>query len=326
MKKVERPGLWLVCIVSLLALIGAPAFGQEAKYPVKPIQVIIPFGTGGTNDISARIVDSQIQEILRVPVIHINKPGGGGVTGTAFVKEQKPDGYTILWGSGVAIEMSIVTPNCPYKVQDFVPIALVTHGYFILAVKKDAPWNTLEDFITAAKKDPGKISVGNAGIGTSQHLVTKLLELEAKINLNSIPFKGDGPAIPALLGGHVNAVMSGIGAITPYLLSGEARGLASSGPEHHPALKQIPLFKEKGLPGVSKVTWTGPVASAGTPEPIIKILSDAYQVAANHPSVLVLLEKSGTIPKYVNREDGMKVMQSEYKSYYNAAKAAGLIK
>jgi len=86
-------------------------------------------------------------------------------------------------GGGVAMEMSATTPNCPYKVEDFIPIALVTHGYFILAVKKDAPWNTLEDFINAAKKEPGKISVGNAGIGTSQHLVTRLFELEAKISL-----------------------------------------------------------------------------------------------------------------------------------------------
>lgn len=325
-KKVKALGL-VAMLVFLMALFGSSAFGQELKFPTKPIQVIIPYGPGGTHDIAARIVDGQLQEILKVPVIHVNKPGGGGVIGAAFAKEQKPDGYTVLYGGlTVVIELPIVTPNCPYKTEDFIPIARVTYGALVLSVKKDSPLNSLEEFIKAAKKDPGKITLGIPGIGTSQHLVAKLFETEAKIELNMIPFKGDGPAITALLGGHVQAVMTGITSITPHLKSGEVNTIASSGLDRHPIFKDIPLFKEKGLPEVAIYSWTGPFVPVGTPEPVIKILTDAYREAATHPSIVSLLEKSGTTPGYLASEDVKKMIPSEYNKILKGSKAAGLIK
>jgi tripartite-type tricarboxylate transporter receptor subunit TctC len=327
MERNKRFTLIMVGMVSLVLLFGISSFGQEAKYPSKPIQVIIPYGPGGTHDIAARIVDSQLQEILKVPIIHVNKAGGGGVTGAAYAKEQKPDGYTVLYGGlTVVVELPIVTPNCPYKTEDFVPIARVTYGALVLSVKKDAPWKTLEEFIQASKKDPGKISLGIPGIGTSQHLVAKLFETEAKIELNMIPFKGDGAAITALLGGHVQAVMTGITSITPHLKSEEVRGLASSALDRHAVFKDLPLFKEKGLPEVTIYSWTGPFVPKGTPEPFIRVLTDAYKEAATHPSIIALLEKSGTTPGYLSSEEVKKLIPSEYNKIYKAAKGAGLIK
>ena len=327
MQSSKKLTLITVGMVSLVLLFGISSFGQEVKYPSKPIQVIIPYGPGGTHDIAARIVDSQLQEVLKVPVIHVNKAGGGGVTGAAFAKEQKPDGYTVLYGGlTVVVELPIVTPNCPYKTEDFIPIARVTYGALVLSVKKDAPWKTLEEFIQVAKKDPGKISLGIPGIGTSQHLVAKLFETEAKIELNTIPFKGDGAAITALLGGHVQAVMTGITSITPHLKSEEVRGLASSAPDLHAVFKDIPLFKEKGLPEVTILSWTGPFVPRGTPEPLIRVLSEAYKEAATHPSIVALLEKSGTTPGYLGSEEVKKLIPSEYSKIYKAAKGAGLIK
>ncbi len=317
---------FILSLIALTILLGSNSFGQE-KYPAKPIQVVIPYGPGGTHDIAARIVDSQLQEILKVPIIHLNKPGGGGVVGAAFAKEQKPDGYTVLYGGlTVVIELPIVTPNCPYKTEDFIPIARVTYGALVLSVKKDSPLNTLEEFIKAAKKDPGKIALGIPGIGTSQHLVAKLFETEAKIELNMIPFKGDGAAITALLGGHVQAVMTGITSITPHLKSGEVNTIASSGLDRHPIFKDVPLFKEKGLPEVAIYSWTGPFVPAGTPTPVVKILSDAYREAATHPSIVTLLEKSGTTPGYLSSEDVKKMIPSEYNKILKGSKAAGLIK
>jgi tripartite-type tricarboxylate transporter receptor subunit TctC len=318
--------LSVLFLVFLMVLFGRDGFGQE-RYPTKPIQVVIPFGPGGTHDIAARIVDSQLQEILKVPIIHLNKPGGGGVIGATFAKEQKPDGYTVLYGGlTVVVELPIVTPNSPYKTEDFIPIARVTYGALVLSVKKDSPLNSLEEFIKAAKKDPGKITLGIPGIGTSQHLVAKLFESEAKIELNMIPFKGDGAAITALLGGHVQAVMTGITSITPHLKSGEVNTIASSGLDRHAVFKEIPLFKERGFPEVAIYSWTGPFVAVGTPEPIIKVLSDAYKEAATHPSIITLLEKSGTTPGYLSSEEVKKLVPSEYNKIFKAAKAAGLLK
>jgi tripartite-type tricarboxylate transporter receptor subunit TctC len=323
----ELVPVWLVVgVVLVVAIWGGYAFGQE-KFPNKPIQVIIPYGPGGTHDIAARIVDSQVQEILRVPIVHINKPGGNGVLGAAYAKEQKPDGYTVLYGGlTVVVELPIVTPNCSYKKEDFIPISRVTYGALVLSVKKDSPWNTLDDFINAAKKDPGKITLGVPGIGTTQHLVAKLFETEAKIDLNSIPFKGDGPAITAMLGGHVQAVMTGITSITPHLKSGEVKTIASSGLDRHATFKDIPLFKEKGFPEVAVYSWTGPFVPVGTPEPVIKTLSEAYREASAHPSIVDMLQKSGTTPGYLSSEDVKKLIPSEYSKIRKAAIAAGLVK
>lgn len=323
----KREILIVANIIILLIFSSVSTLGQEMKYPSKPIQVIIPFGPGGTHDIAARIVDSQLQEILKVPIVHINKPGGGGVTGAAFVREQKPDGYTILYGGlTVVVELPIITPNCPYRTEDFIPIARVTYGPLVLSVKRDAPWDSLEEFIKAAQKDPGKISIGIPGIGTSQHLVAKLFETEAKIELNTIPFKGDGASITALLGGHVQAVMTGITSITPHLKSGEVKAIASSGLERHPVFKDIPLFKEKGFPEVAIYSWTGPFVRVGTSESIIKILNDAYREATTHPSIVSLLEKAGTMPGYLSSDEVRKLILDEHTKILKAAKAAGLIK
>lgn len=326
MRKWKRGFLWLEGTAMFLVLFGGLCFGQE-KYPSKPIQVIIPYGPGGTHDIAARIVDGQLQEILKVPIVHVNKPGGNGVLGAAFAKEQKPDGYTVLYGGlTVVVELPIVTPNCPYKKEDFIPVARVTYGALVLSVKKDAPWNTLEEFVNAAKKDPGKISLGIPGIGTTQHLVAKLFETEARIELNSIPFKGDGPAITALLGGHVQAVMTGITSVTPHLRSGEVKALASSGLDRHAIFKDMPLFKEKGYPEVALYSWTGPFVPVGTPDPVVKALAQAYKEAATHESIVSLLEKSGTTPGYLSSDDVKKLIPLEYNRISKAAKAADLVK
>jgi tripartite-type tricarboxylate transporter receptor subunit TctC len=324
-KRIRILGIIGVAVCSVL--IAVASLAQEPKFPGKPIQVIIPYGPGGTHDIAARIVDSQLQEVLKVPVVHVNKPGGNGVLGAAFAKEQKPDGYTVLYGGlTVVVELPIVTPNCFYKKEDFIPLARVTYGALVLSVKKDAPWNSLDDFIKAARKEPGKITLGIPGIGTTQHLVAKLFETEAKIELNSIPFKGDGPAITALLGNHVQAVMTGITSVTPHLNSGEVKALASSGLDPHPIFKDMPLFKNIGYLEVALYSWTGPFVSVATPEPIVRTLAEAYKEAATHPSIVALLEKSGTTPGYLGSQEVKKLIPAEYSRIERAAKAAQLIK
>jgi len=325
MKKTANGLLAVIFLITLMLVLGANTFAQE-KYPTKPIQVVIPYGPGGTHDIAARIVDSQLQEILSVPIVHLNKPGGGGVIGGSFAKEQKPDGYTILYGGiTVLVELPLTIPNCSYNTEDFVPIARVTYGALILSVRKDSPLKTLEKFIEAAKKDPGKISMGVPGLGTTMHLAGKRLEMGANIELNTIPFKGDGDSITALLGGHVDCVMTGITSITPHLKSGEVIGIASTALDPPKTFTEIPLFSDKGFPEVSVWGWTGPFVRVGTPEPIIKILSDAYGQAATHPSVVTLLQKSGTTPGYLSSDEVRKLMKGDYRKTYDAAKAAGLL-
>jgi len=321
MKKLSALCLLVFCVFP----ISLTHLSLAADFPTKPLQVIIPYGPGGTHDIAARIVDGQLQEVLSVPVIHVNKPGGGGMVGGAYALEQPADGYTILYGGlTVLTEIPIVTPNCPYTWQDFIPIARVTSGPLVLCVSKEAPWNSLEDFIAAAKKSPGKITVGIPGIGTSQHLVAALFAKEAGLDLNMIPFKGDGAALTALLGKHVDSVMTGLTSLTPHLNAGSVKALASSTPERHAVQKDIPTFKEKGFPNIVILSWTGAWVRKGTPQDRVKILQDAYKAATTHPSVVTLIDKAGATPDYAGTEELLKAVPKEYEAILSAAKSAGL--
>lgn len=318
-----------VSLLSLLVLFVFPItvsnFSLAADFPSKPLQVIIPYGPGGTHDIAARIVDGQLQEVLSVPIIHVNKPGGGGMVGAAYALEQPADGYTILYGGlTVLVEIPIVTPNCPYSWQDFIPVARVTSGPLILSVGKESPWNSIEEFMAAAKKDPGKVTVGIPGIGTSQHLVAALFAKEAGVDLNIIPFKGDGAAITALLGNHVDSVMTGLTSLTPHLKAESVKALASSTPDRHPVQKDIPTFKEKGFPNIVILSWTGAWVRKGTPQDRVKILQDAYKEAASHPSVVTLIDKAGATPDYAGTEELLKVVPKEHEAILSAAKSAGI--
>lgn len=318
--------LLTICLsVFFLFPISLTRISLAADFPTKPLQVIIPYGPGGTHDIAARIVDGQLQEVLSVPVIHVNKPGGGGMVGAAYALEQAADGYTILYGGlTVLVEIPVVTPNCPYTWQDFIPIARVTSGPLILSVGKESPYNSLEELMAAAKQNPGKVTVGIPGIGTSQHLVAALFAKEAGLDLNIIPFKGDGAAITALLGKHVDSVMTGLTSLTPHLNAGSVKALASSTPDRHPVQKEIPTFKEKGFPNIVILSWTGAWVRKGTPQDRIKILQDAYKTAATHPSVVTLIDKAGATPDYAGTEELLQMVPKEHEAILGAAKSAGI--
>jgi tripartite-type tricarboxylate transporter receptor subunit TctC len=319
-------GRWKIIVFSVVSLVlslflGEVGFGQE-KYPSKPIQVIVPVVPGGVTDSAARMLGEKLQESLKVPIVVMNKAGGGGAIAATYVLEQKPDGYTVFHAASGMIDKYFLIPNCPFTKDDFIPIARMTYGAMVLAVKKDAPWKSLEEFLESARKEPGKISVGVAGVGDTQDLVARLIETGAKVKFNIIPFKGDGSVIAPLLGGHAQAAVFGITAVTPYLQSGEMRGLAISSPERHYVFKDIPLFKEKNLHDVSLFGWTGIFVATKTPESVIKTLDEAYRQAATHPEIIEKLKKIGTIPGYQN--------QREFKEFFGAecdkiAKAADLL-
>ena len=321
MKKLTLIGIFILLLSSLVLR----SVSGAADFPNKPLQVIVPYGPGGTHDIAARIVDGLLQEVLEVPVIHVNKTGGGGLVGGAYALEQPPDGYTILYGGlTVLIEVPIVKPNCPYTWEDFIPLARVTSGPLVLSVKKDARWNTLEDFIAEAKDNPGKLTMGIPGIGTSQHLVAALFAKEGGLDINIIPFKGDGASLTALLGGHVDSSMTGLTSLTPHLNAGNVRALASSSPERHPVQKDIATFKEKGFSKIGILSWTGAWVRKGTPENRVKILEEAYKTAATHKSVVTLIKKAGSTPDYVGTQELLKIVPQEHDAILSAARSADI--
>ncbi|MCZ7560207.1 MAG: tripartite tricarboxylate transporter substrate binding protein [Burkholderiaceae bacterium] len=190
-------------VVAGFSSVGIPlASAQQDKYPSRAVEIIIPYDPGGPTDRVMRVIGEQLPEALKASIVQINRPGGGGIAGAVFVKQQKPDGYTLLaHASGFQIT-PLLDRNCPYKLEEFKPLARFTQGPLVLAVKKDSPWKSVEDFLAAAKAAPGKVTVGIPGVGTIQDFVVRLMERSSHNELNPIVLKGDGPNATALLGAH----------------------------------------------------------------------------------------------------------------------------
>ena len=316
----------LVCVALGLVAAGFSSAGipvahaQQDKYPSRAVEIIIPYDPGGPTDRVTRIIGEQLPEALKASIVQINRPGGGGVAGAVFAKQQKPDGYTLLaHASGFQIT-PLLDRNCPYRLEEFKPLARFTQGPLVLAVKKDSPWKSLEDFLAAAKAAPGKVSVGIPGVGTIQDFVLRLMERSSQSELTSIVLKGDGPNVTALLGGHIQASVAGITALVPHLKSGELRGLAITTAERHELFNDIPTFREKGLDEATVRAWVGIFAPANIPDDVLRVLDAALEKAATNPTTIEMLKKMGTVPGYLNASDFDKSIKSEVARFKSVIK------
>lgn len=287
------------------------AYAQTDKYPSRSVEIIIPYGPGGPTDRVTRVIGEQLPELLKTGIVQINRPGGGGVAGAVYVKEQKPDGYTLLaQASGFQIT-PLLDRNCPYKLEEFKPLARFSQGPLVLAVKKDSPWKSVNDFLAAARAAPGQVTVGIPGVGTIQDFVLRLVERSSNSKTNAIVLKGDGPNVTALLGGHIQASVAGISALAPHFRSGELRGLAITTGERYEAFSDIPTFKEQGLDEATVRAWVGLFAPANIPDAVFKVLEAALAQAATRPATIEALKKMGTTPGYLNAADFDQTIKSE---------------
>jgi len=308
-------------VVAGFSSVGIPlASAQQDKYPSRAVEIIIPYDPGGPTDRVMRVIGEQLPEALKASIVQINRPGGGGIAGAVFVKQQKPDGYTLLaHASGFQIT-PLLDRNCPYKLEEFKPLARFTQGPLVLAVKKDSPWKSVEDFLAAAKAAPGKVTVGIPGVGTIQDFVVRLMERSSHNELNPIVLKGDGPNATALLGGHIQASVAGITALAPHLKSGELRGLAITTAERYEGFNDIPTFREKGLDEATIRAWVGIFAPANIPDDVFKVLDAALQKAATSPTAIETLKKMGSVPGYLNASDFDKSIKSEVERFKTVIK------
>jgi len=281
----------------LLATTAPTAAAQEA-YPARPITLVAPFPPGGVADLTARPVAAALEKVLKNPVGVVNKTGAAGAVGMQFVATSRPDGYTLLLAlSSIAIipEADKLFGRPPaFTVDQFVPLALISADPTILVVPADKPWRTARDFIEDARKRPGQISYSSSGIYGTLHMAMELLSHAADIKLRHLPTPGAGPAITAILGGHVEALASGPAAVIAHIQSGKLRPLASWGVERHPALPDVPTFKELGLPGAEFYIWAGVFAPKGTPAPVVARLESALRQAVAEPEFRGAMDKLKT--------------------------------
>jgi tripartite-type tricarboxylate transporter receptor subunit TctC len=279
-----RPG-WAVLLVAVLLV--APKAGMAQTYPNKPVHLIIPFAPGGVADVIARPIADRLSRSLGQPVVVESRAGATGTLGAAYVAQSAPDGYTLLLGTTNEIAMSpTLYQSLPYDPRTaFAPITSVAVFPNVLVVGKDTPFKTLADLIAAAKDKPGTLTFASSGIGSTNHLSAELFKREANVQILHVPYKGGGPALIDVSGGHVTAMFATLPSAVSLIQSGVIRALAVTGSHRSDILPDVPTVIEAGLPGVVVTTWNGVLAPAGTPPELVERLHKALADAVDEPSL-----------------------------------------
>ena len=281
-----------------LALIGAlgPAAAQD--YPNRPITLVVPFPPGGSTSIVARIVGEKMGEMLGQQMVIDNRGGAGGTIGTRAVAKSTPDGYTLLLGyTGTLAIGPTLYPNVGYDPRkDFAPIGLIGHAPNSLVLHPSFAPRSVKELVDYAKANPGKVNYGSAGVGTVSHVSGVYFANAAGIQLTHIPYKGTGPALADLLGGHIPMAFAPIPATHANIAEGKMRGLAVTSGKRSSLLPDVPTIAEAGVAGFEASLYYGIVAPAGTPRPIVNKLNQVLRAALASDDVRKRLSTDGAEP------------------------------
>jgi len=282
------------------ALLGLAGFGPAAAqdYPNRPITLVVPFPPGGSTTIVARIVADKLAESLGQQIVVDNRGGAGGTIGTKAVSRSAPDGYTIVLGyTGTLAIGPTLYPSAGYDPRkDFEPIGLIGHAPNSLVVHPSFPVKSVKELVDYAKANPGKVNYGSAGVGTVSHVSGVYFANAAGIDLVHIPYKGTGPALADLLGGHIPMAFAPIPATHANIAEGKLRGLAVTSAKRSSLLPDVPTIAESGIPGFEASLYYGLAAPAGTPRPIVDKLNKALRDALASDEVRKRLATDGAEP------------------------------
>jgi tripartite-type tricarboxylate transporter receptor subunit TctC len=265
----------------------AQAQQPEAGYPSRPITLIVPYAPGGGNDVMARGVAIRMSKTLGQPILIENHGGAGGSIGTRQVATAAPDGYTLgLGGTGTLAIDPTLYANAGYDPRkDFAPVGMIATNPMIVVVNPSLPAKNVQEFIALAKSQPGKFNYASAGTGSGIHLGTVLFAQAAGIEITHVPYRGTGPALTDLLGGHVTLYFSSLPSAVGLVKDGKLRALAVTGSKRSAAFPDVPTIAEQGLSGFEAVLHYGIIAPAGTPRPIVAKLNIALREALDDPTL-----------------------------------------
>ncbi len=313
---------WLAAAGMLLTL-AAPALAQS-DYPNRPVRLIIPFPPGGSNDVVGRMIGTTLSEKLGKQVVVDNRAGAGGVVGTEIASKAPPDGYTLLVIS-LAHAVNPWLYKLPYDpIKDFVPIGIMGSGPNVVVVHPSLPVNSIKELIALAKKQPGDLQYASAGIGSFQHLGGELFKLEAGVDILHVPFKGGGPAMIDVVGGHTKVMFSSLVQTTPHIKTGKLRALGVGSKQRSKVLPDVPSVSEAGVPSYEAVNWWGIVAPAGTPQPIIEKLHAALTAAQDSPEVEKQFATEGAVVVKKSPAEFGAFMVSETQKWEQVVKKGGI--
>ena len=293
-------------IVAFIGLLGIAAVGVSVTtslgpgddYPARPVTVVVPFPAGGPSDVVARIVADHMSRTLGQQLVLENVGGAGGTLGSGRVAAAQPDGYTLLAGSmGSHVSAPVLTANLKYDPsKDFEPIGFTVHSPAVIVARKDFPAKDLREFVDYLKKNGDKVKQAHGGIGASSHMACLLFNAAAGTKPSAVAYRGTGPAMNDLAGGHVDFFCEQAVSVTPQVTGGAVKAYAISGTERLPTLPEVPTAKEAGL-NYQMSIWAGIFAPKGPPKPVVDKLAAALDQALDDPGVKKrLVELGGSTP------------------------------
>ena len=312
----------LIFLTACLA--GALPVGAQEAFPTRAISMIVAFPPGGVADITARPTAAAMEKIFKQPVAVTNRPGAAGAVGNAAVANAKPDGYTILMAlssiSVIPAADELFNRKPAYSLDQFAPIALVSADPTILVVHPSLPVKTLKELVALARSRPGQMSFSSSGIYGALHMPMEMFLHATKLKMRHVPTPGGGPAITALLGGHVELTAGGPAAISGHVKSGKMRPIVGWGADRHPSFPDVPTFKELGYKDVEYYIWAGMFAPKATPEPVMKVLRDTARRAVEEADFKGAMAKVGSLVQYKDAPD--------FQQYWlaDAKRLAGLVR
>lgn len=311
MKKFRKQILRVMFLVAIIVALTVGYSLAQEKFPSKPVSIVVPFAAGGNTSINAQMLRPYIQKALGTDVEVILKPGGSTLIGNNLVANSPADGYTML-AQTPSLICSGYTIKAGVNADKFTPVLRSVAVPMGIAVKFDAPWKTFKEFIADAKANPGKISMGNSGIGAMTHIGTAGVEMGAGIKVTHMPFKGSGPVLTAIVGGHLHGAVVEISTLHPFVEAKKIRVLAVSSKERNETLPDVPTFSEHGFEADigTSVTFFVP---KGTPKDRIQVLHGALNVAMETPEHRDYYKKQGGIVKYMNLEETAAWFDGQHK-------------
>ena len=289
---------YLSTLLALGVAVSSQAlYAQPSAFPTRPITVVVPFPAGGVADSVTRIIGEEVAKILGQPVVIDPRPGGNSNIGTMLVAKANADGYTWLMSAPSLTANPSLYSGIWDPLKDFTGVGMVVSAPNLITVPSSLPVSNLQEFVSWAKKSPGTLNYGNPGIGSSLHLNTELLKLAAGVDLVSVNYKGQPPAVIDLLRGDLSVMLLSVGLAVPHIKAGKLKPLAVVATHRMPELPNVPTLAEAGYPEANVVPWYGYVVPSRTPAPVAKKINDAISQALTSKAVQDSLRALGTYPE-----------------------------
>lgn len=312
-------------LLAATALLAAPAAVGADAWPDKPIQLVVPVGPGGINDITSRLIAQKLTDRLGQTVVVVNKPGAGGIIGSEAVAKAPPDGYTILMVYSSHMVNPSLYAKLPYDtIHDFAPITLVNTVNLVLTTSAKLPVRTVGELIALAKAKPGKLNYGTVGIGSLGHLAGLRFVKEAGIDVVQVPYKSAPEVMTALLAGDTSFYFDSPITALPFIKSSKTRALAVTSRTRSPVMPEVPTLDESGLPGFDVVGWNGLVAPARTPPAIIDRLNSEVVAILHDPQVSKALAEQGVDVVGDTPQAFQKIIEADVAKWRDIIRQAGI--